>query len=86
MNIIGLLLATVIFFLILVPLVILRFIGGLFGGRRKQNEYPDPSPKNRPPGGRDGDVFVSDSTPDRQEKIIDDSVGQYVDYEEVEEK
>lgn len=83
MSLLGLLLFAVIFFLILEPLVIIRFVGGLFGGRSKGNGYSNPA---QPSGRREGDVYVSDNTPDQQEKIIDDTVGQYVDYEEVEEK
>ncbi len=82
MSLLGLLLFTAIFIFILVPLVIIRIIGGLFGGRSRRGGYS--APENHS-GKREGDVFVSDNTPDQQEKIIDDSIGQYVDYEEVEE-
>ena len=72
MSLLGLLLFAVIFFLILVPLVIIRFVGGLFGGRSKGNGYSNPA---QPSGRREGDVYVSDNTSDQQEKIIDDTVG-----------
>ena len=49
----------------------------------KGNGYSNPA---QPSGRREGDVYVSANTPDQQEKIIDNTVGQYVDYEEVEEK
>ena len=87
MSIFGFLIVIFLLIFVLVPSLLLGFIGRLFGGRSRRDRYNTPSQGPFQGDGKgEGDVFVSDNTPDQKEKVIDDSVGTYVDYEEVEEK
>ncbi len=67
--------------IIMVPLFLIRLIAGRgYGFVRK--DRPD-SYVHRPRGKKEGEVSVQSEQVSNEDKIIDDNIGEYVDFEEI---
>lgn len=83
LNFLIFLIMAAVLLVIAVPLLILK-------GFRRRTSAPSGERGWRrgwvDPQKREGDVTVSGSVPSSEDKIVGDSIGEYVDFEEVDEK
>ncbi len=74
----------VLLLIILVPLFFIRLLSGR--GRGFRGATPDNGYVYRPRGKKEGEVSVQGEDPSSEEKIVSDDIGEYVDFEEVDER